>query len=157
MASATVEFIEKLPKVELHVHIEGTLTPQLRFKLAQRHSIPLKWNTEEEIVRDYAQNFDDCLHNRIENSGLTFFNLYYGSMEVLLTEDDFYDLAMGYFTRAAETNVRYSEVFFDPQAHTRRGVPLEALMNGLRRAQQQAKETLGVCQLPETSSSNVLM
>ena len=74
----------------------------------------------------------------------TFFDAYFGGMEVLRVEEDFYDLAMIYFERAASMNVRYSELFFDPQAHTRRGVALEAVMNGFRRAQIEADERLQV-------------
>lgn len=144
MTTASVEFIEKLPKVELHIHIEGTLTPQLRFRLAKKHSIALKWTTEEEMTSHYIDSFDDALHHRNENGYVTFFDLYYGSMAVLLDEDDFYDLAMDYFRKAASTNVRYAEVFFDPQAHTRRGVPLEHVMNGLKRAKSDAETQLGV-------------
>lgn len=144
MTVATVDFIKEIPKVELHVHIEGTLTPQLRFRLAKKHHIPLKWATEEEIVADYLDSFDKRLRNETGNGSLAFFDLYYGAMEVLKTQEDFYELAMGYFKKAVEMKIRYSEVFFDPQAHTRRGIALETVMEGLRRAQLDAKEKLGV-------------
>ncbi|OQV02850.1 hypothetical protein CLAIMM_07975 [Cladophialophora immunda] len=140
---ATLEFIKKIPKVELHVHIEGTLTPQLRYKLAKKHHIPLKWATEEEAVADYLDSFDKRVRNEKESGSLAFFDLYYGAMEVLQTEEDFYELAMGYFKKAVEMKVRYSEVFFDPQAHTRRGVDMKTVMAGLRKAQLDAQETLG--------------
>lgn len=152
MAVATVDFIKKIPKVELHLHIEGTLTPQLRFKLAQKHQIPQKWANAAEAVEDYRDSFEKMLRKQKDGGSLTFFDLYYGAMEVLRTEEDYYELAMGYFTRAVETNVRYSEVFFDPQAHTRRGVDLDTVFSGLRRAQLDARERLGVSGPPSTSS-----
>lgn len=149
MAVASVDFIKSIPKVELHVHIEGTLTPQLRFKLATKHHIQVKWATEEEAVADYRNSFDKTLRNEKEGGSLAFFDLYYGAMEVLKTEEDFYELAMGYFKKAAGMKVRYSEVFFDPQAHTRRGIHLETVMGGLRKAQIDAREKLGVSGRPE--------
>lgn len=144
MTVASVEFIKKIPKVELHVHIEGTLTPQLRFKLARKNNIPLEWTTAEEAVADYTDSFYKKVRNETEAGSLVFFDIYYGGMEVLKTEEDFYELAMGYFTKAVEMNVRYSEVFFDPQAHTRRGIDLDTVFKGLRKAQVDAEEKLGV-------------
>lgn len=141
-------FISALPKVELHVHIEGTLTPELRWTLAQRNNITLKlertgavYTSLEQLTASYEairpqprDSFDDV------DVGFTFFEAYYGGFEVLVTEQDFYDLAMNYFERAAEMNVRYCEPFFDPQGHTRRGVSWETMMGGFRRAQKSAEK-----------------
>jgi adenosine deaminase len=140
MAVASVEFIKKIPKIELHVHIEGTFSPELRLKLAKKHGISLRWATPEEAVADYKDSFYKKVRGEEEGGSLTFFDFYYGAMEALKTEDDFYELAMEYFTKAAEMNIRYSEVFFDPQAHTRRGIELDTVMRGLRRAQLDAQE-----------------
>lgn len=144
MTTASVDFIKQIPKVELHVHIEGTLTPELRFKLARKHKLPLKWSTEKEALADYKESFYKKLHNEEQAGSLAFFDMYYGSMDVLRLEEDFYELAMGYFTKAVQMNVRYAEVFFDPQAHVRRGVNLDTVMQGLRRAQSDAQKLLGV-------------
>ena len=123
--------------------------PELRWKLAQRNGIKLRserlqkeFNTLEELKSMY--NLLEPRSIKGSNQVSAFFDAYYGGMEVLRVEEDFYDLAMTYFERAALMNVRYSEIFFDPQAHTRRGVSLEALMRGLRRAQLEAEQRLQV-------------
>ncbi|KAJ5730251.1 uncharacterized protein N7483_004759 [Penicillium malachiteum] len=138
-------FIAKLPKVELHIHIEGTLTPELRWELAHRNNISLPYATFEDLRASYAVT----LNHRPELNGRqpgipTFLEAYFAGCEVLRTENDFYDLAMGYLSRCAKMNVRYTEPFFDIQAHTRRGVPAEAVLNGYLRAQQDAAKSLGV-------------
>ena len=138
-------FIASLPKVELHLHIEGTLTPALRWKLAKRNNVPLAYATYEDLVASYAVT----LNHRPELNGRqpgvpTFLEAYFAGCEVLKTEEDFYELAMAYLERCRAMNVRYAEPFFDIQAHTRRGVPAEAVLNGYLRAQHDAAQTLGV-------------
>lgn len=138
-------FVLSLPKLELHVHIEGTLTPALRWRLAKKNSVPLPYATFEELEASYKVMYNHRKKARGDNGNPTFLDAYYGGMEVLRTEDDFYDLAMEYFTKAKEMNVRYAEPFFDPQAHTRRGVEIGAVMRGLKRAKVDAEKDLGVC------------
>ncbi|KAK2601612.1 hypothetical protein QQS21_004847 [Conoideocrella luteorostrata] len=142
-------FIASLPKVELHIHIEGTLQPSLRWKLAQRNSVPLKfkdqfYNTYEELLNSYNVTYN----HRPELGGRkdvpTFLEAYFAGCEVLLQEQDFYDLAMDYLKRCKEMNVRYVEPFFDIQAHTRRGVAAEHVLNGYLRAQRDGAEQHGV-------------
>ncbi|MDY5133153.1 adenosine deaminase [Actinotignum urinale] len=130
---AHTDFIAGLPKVELHLHIEGTLEPDLKFRLAQRNGVELPYKTEEEVKNSYT--FTDLA---------SFLAAYYDGMNVLLTSEDFYDLAMEYFRKVAKQNVRYVEMFFDPQAHTSRGVSFHTVISGLRRAQLEAEQTLGV-------------
>jgi adenosine deaminase len=127
------DFIAGLPKCELHLHIEGTLEPELKFELAGRNGIALPYASVEEMRAAYS--FDDLP---------SFLKVYYEGMQVLRTEPDFYDLAMAYLRKAAEQNVRYAEIFFDPQAHTSRGVPFDVVIRGLRRALIDADRQLGV-------------
>ncbi|WP_157253544.1 adenosine deaminase [Nonomuraea typhae] len=127
------EFIAGLPKCELHLHIEGTLEPELKFELARRNGIALPYRSVEEMRAAY--DFDSLP---------SFLKIYYEGMGVLRTEPDFYDLAMGYLRRAKEQNVRYAEIFFDPQAHTSRGVPFDVVIRGLRRALIDAESQLDV-------------
>jgi adenosine deaminase len=126
-------FIERLPKAELHLHLEGTLEPELKFELAARNGLDLPYASAEEMRAAYG--FDDLA---------SFLAVYYEGMSVLLTERDFYDLAMAYFRKAHSQNVVYAEVFFDPQAHTARGVPFETVIDGLHRAQREAEDSLGL-------------
>jgi adenosine deaminase len=126
-------FIEGLPKAELHVHVEGTLEPELKFKLAERNGLKLPYKSVD-AMRD-AYKFDDLP---------SFLSVYYEGMSVLLKEVDFYDLTMTYLRKAHSQNVRYVELFFDPQAHTSRGVLFETVLNGIRRAQQDAEAQLGI-------------
>ena len=127
-------FIEGMPKAELHVHVEGTLEPELKFDLAQRNGIDLPYTSVEEMRAAYV--FDDLP---------SFLKIYYEGMSVLLTEQDFYDLTMGYLTHAHSQNVIYAEMFFDPQAHSTRGVSFDTVINGIRRAQVDAENSLGIC------------
>jgi adenosine deaminase len=131
--SALTTFIEGMPKAELHLHLEGTLEPELKFELAARNGLELPYESVEEMRAAY--DFDDLS---------SFLAVYYEGTSVLLTEDDFYDLAMAYFRKARSQNVVYAEVFFDPQAHTTRGVPFETAIDGIRRAQQDAEASLGL-------------
>ncbi|MEU0567260.1 adenosine deaminase [Nonomuraea sp. NPDC005983] len=127
------EFIAGLPKCELHVHIEGTLEPELKFALALRNGLSLPYASVAQMRDAYA--FDDLP---------SFLKVYYEGMVVLRTEPDFYDLGMAYLRRAAAQNVRYAEIFVDPQAHTSRGVPFDLVLRGLRRALMDGYGQLGV-------------
>ena len=127
------DFITRLPKCELHVHIEGTLEPELKFVLAERNGMELPYASAEEMRAAYQ--FDDLA---------SFLASYYEGMGVLQTEPDFYDLAWAYLTKASEQGVHYAEIFFDPQAHTSRGVPFDIVIRGIRRAQLDAERRLGL-------------
>ncbi|MFJ8232327.1 adenosine deaminase [Streptomyces sp. NPDC094448] len=122
-----------LPKAELHLHIEGTLEPELAFALADRNGVALPYRDTEELRRAYL--FDDLQ---------SFLDLYYGLMAVLRTEDDFAELTDAYLARAAAQGVRHAEIFFDPQAHTARGVPLGTVVEGLGRALDAAPGRYGI-------------
>lgn len=112
-----------MPKAELHIHIEGSLEPELIFRLAQRNGVKLPYADVEELRRAYA--FTDLQ---------SFLDIYYAGASVLLHEQDFYDMAWAYLLRAAEDNVVRAEIFFDPQTHTARGVPMQSVIDGLHRA-----------------------
>ncbi|BDR52986.1 adenine deaminase [Bombiscardovia nodaiensis] len=127
-APVTRSFIDHLPKAELHLHIEGTLEPDLKLKLAQRNHIDIGQTTIEEVQQTYR--FNDLA---------SFLAVYYPAMNVLQTEQDFYDLAMDYLQRAASNHVRHVEIFFDPQAHTSRGIPFKTVITGLHRATVDAR------------------
>ena len=131
--SGMSSFIEEMPKAELHLHLEGTLEPQLKFELAARNGLDLPYGSVDTMRASY--DFNDLP---------SFLAVYYEGMSVLLTERDFYDLAMAYFRKARSQNVVYAEVFFDPQAHTARGIPFGAVIQGLHRAQQEAVVALGL-------------
>ena len=126
-------FIEGMPKAELHIHIEGSLEPELLFELAERNGIPLRYASVEEVR--WAYDFSDLQ---------SFLDLYYEGMQVLLNERDFYDLTWAYLQKVSAQNVRRAEVFFDPQAHTDRGVPLESVITGIRRALEDGEQQLGI-------------
>lgn len=122
-ASPTREFVTGLPKAELHLHLEGTLEPDLKLELARRNGVELAQSTVEEVQASYV--FDSLA---------SFLAVYYPAMDVLVTEQDFYDLATAYLRRAAADGVTHVEMFFDPQAHTSRGVPFADVVNGYHRA-----------------------
>ena len=126
-------FIERMPKAELHVHVEGTLEPALKFDLARRNGIALPYRSVEEMRAGY--DFDDLP---------SFLKIYYEGMSVLVTEQDFYDLTTAYLSKAHSQNVHYAEMFFDPQAHTTRGIAYDTPIRGIRRAQSDAQDTLGI-------------
>ena len=116
-------FIRGLPKAELHVHIEGTLEPEMMFELARRNEVPLRFASVEDVRAAYE--FTDLQ---------SFLDIYYEGAGVLLTEQDFFDLTYAYLERAAGDGVRRAEIFFDPQTHTERGIPFETLITGIQRA-----------------------
>ncbi|HGQ7199123.1 TPA: adenosine deaminase, partial [Acinetobacter baumannii] len=128
-----VELIQALPKAELHVHIEGTFEPELMFAIAQRNQIQIPYKSVEEVKQAY--NF----HNL-----QSFLDIYYAGANVLVHEQDFYDLAWAYFEKCAEDRVVHTEMFFDPQTHTDRGIAFATVINGLKRACADAKAKFGI-------------
>lgn len=128
-----LELIQALPKAELHVHIEGTFEPELMFAIAQRNEISIPYKSVEEVKQAY--NF----HNL-----QSFLDIYYAGANVLIHEQDFYDLAWAYFEKCADDNVVHTEMFFDPQTHTDRGIAFETVINGLQKACDDAKAKLGI-------------
>lgn len=138
-------FIAALPKVELHIHIEGTLQPALRWKLASRNNMPLPYATYGDLLASYNITFNHRPELNGRQPGVpTFLEAYFAGCEVLHAEDDFYELAMEYLARCKEMNVRYCEPFFDIQAHTRRGVAAGHVLNGYLRAQHDGETMYGV-------------
>ncbi|CAK2003223.1 adenosine deaminase [Vibrio crassostreae] len=126
-------FIQGLPKVELHLHIEGSLEPELLFQLAQRNGIELPYSSPEQLRRAYQ--FDDLQ---------SFLDIYYQGADALRTEQDFYDLTWAYLERCKADNVIHTEIFFDPQTHTDRGIAFEPVINGIYRALEQGQKELGI-------------
>lgn len=127
------DFIRAIPKAELHLHIEGTLEPELMFQLADRNRVPLRYKNIEQL-RD-AYHFNDLQ---------AFLDIYYQCSSVLLFEQDFYELMYAYLARAAQQNIRYSEIFFDPQTHTQRGIAFDVFMAGFIKAIADAGKNLGI-------------
>ena len=127
------EFIKNLPKAELHLHIEGTLEPEMMFELAQRNNIELPYNSVSEVKEAY--NFEDLE---------SFLDIYYQGSQVLQKEQDFYDLTWAYLEKAAMQNVRHAEIFFDPQSHTDRGIAFETAYRGIYGALQDGKAKFGI-------------
>ena len=130
------ELLRAMPKAELHIHIEGSLEPELIFALAQRNGVSIPYADVETLRKAYA--FTDLQ---------SFLDIYYAGASVLLKEEDFFDMAMAYFHRAKADNVVHAELFFDPQTHTERGVSFETVITGLTRACETAKRELGVSAL----------
>lgn len=128
-----LEIIKKIPKAELHLHIEGTFEPELLFKIATRNKIPLRFKSVEELREAY--NF----HNL-----QSFLDIYYEGAKVLIQERDFYDLTMAYLKRCREDNVVHTEIFFDPQTHTSRGILFETCLNGIHKALRDAEKEWGI-------------
>jgi adenosine deaminase len=127
------EFIARLPKAELHLHIEGSLEPEQMFAFARRNRLDLPFASVEEVRAAYAfSNLQD------------FLDIYYEGAKVLRTEEDFRDLALAYFQRAAADGVRHVELFFDPQTHTGRGLPFSVAIDGLLAGMAEAKATFGI-------------
>lgn len=128
-----LNFINGLPKAELHLHIEGTLNPELMFKIAKRNNIKIKYNSIDELKKAYDfGNLQD------------FLNLYYQGAEVLLHEIDFYEMTWEYLEKAHEQNVLHCEMFFDPQTHTSRGVQFDTVINGIYNAMKDAEIKFGI-------------
>ncbi len=127
------KFIENLPKAELHLHIEGTFEPALMFEIAQRNKIDIPFKSVEEIEKAYQFS---CLQD--------FLDIYYQGAGVLIHEQDFYDLTYSYLKKCAEQNVRHTEIMFDPQTHTERGIAFETVINGISKACKDAEENLNV-------------
>lgn len=125
--------LTQLPKAELHIHIEGSLEPEMMFALAARQRTVLAYDTVDDLTAAY--DFADLQ---------AFLDLYYQGMGVLQTEQDYYDLTMAYLTRAAADHVTYAEIFFDPQGHTARGIDFDTVVGGIHRATTEAQVTLGL-------------
>lgn len=134
-----ITLIKKIPKAELHLHIEGSLEPELMFELAQRNKIPLRFKNIEEVRQAYD------FHNL-----QSFLDIYYEGAKVLINERDFYDMTMAYLLKCREDNVVHTEIFFDPQTHTERGVSFATAINGIHRALSDAKKEFNI-------SSHIIM
>lgn len=126
-------WLNALPKAELHLHLEGSLEPELLFSLAERNKITLPWPSVENLRKAYA------FHNLQE-----FLDLYYQGANVLHTEQDFYDLTWAYLLKCQAQNIVHTEPFFDPQTHTDRGVPFETVLTGIRHALEDGRQQLGI-------------
>src|SRR2546428_11057531 len=122
-----------VPKADLHLHVEGTLDPELMFELARRNGVSLPYDSVEDVRQAYV--FSDLQ---------SFLDIYYAGCCVLLKEQDFYDLTWAYLTRAAAQGVRHAEIFFDPQTHTDRAVPFETVVAGIHRALEEGRARLNV-------------
>jgi adenosine deaminase len=129
-------FISQLPKAELHLHIEGSFEPELMFALAQRNHIAIPYKTIEEVKEAYKFS---CLQD--------FLNIYYAGASVLIKEQDFYELTMAYLTKCHEENILHTEIMFDPQTHTQRGVAFETVINGIQKAREEAQQKWGISSL----------
>ena len=126
-------FARDVPKAELHLHVEGTLEPELMFELARRNGVSLPYDSVEAVRRAY-----------VFSNLQSFLDIYYAGCCVLLKEQDFYDLTWAYLTRAAAQGVRHAEIFFDPQTHTDRGVPFETVVTGIHRALEDGRARLNI-------------
>ncbi len=131
-----ITFINNLPKAELHLHIEGSFEPALMFKIAQRNKIDIPFKSVQEVEAAYKFN---CLQD--------FLNIYYQGAQVLIYEKDFYDLTYAYLQKCAEQNVLHTEIMFDPQTHTERGIAFKTVINGISKACADAESKLGVTSL----------
>jgi len=134
MISESLEkYISNIPKTELHLHIEGSFEPELMFEIARRNNINIRFKTVEELRKAYQfGNLQD------------FLDIYYDGANVLIHEQDFYDLTMAYFRKCKENNVVHTEIFADPQTHLSRGVKMETIINGITRAREDAERELGI-------------
>ncbi len=130
------KFIQNLPKVELHLHIEGSFEPELMFKISKRNNIEIPFKSVKEIEDAYQFS---CLQD--------FLDIYYQGANVLQTEEDFFDLTYAYLTKCNDQNVRHTEIMFDPQTHTERGIPFKTVINGIVKAQVKAEKEFGITSL----------
>ncbi len=128
-----VKYIEQLPKAELHLHIEGTFEPELMFKMAERNKVKLNYTSVENLREAYQ-------FTQLQD----FLNLYYSGTAVLIQEQDFYDLTWEYLVKAKANNIVHTEIMFDPQAHTSRGIPFNIVIEGINRALSDGEEKLGI-------------
>ena len=128
-----IELIKKLPKAELHLHIEGTLEPELMFKLAKRNKIEIPFKNVDEVKSAY--NF---------NNLQSFLDIYYNGTNVLINKQDFFDLTWSYMLRCKENNIVHAEIFFDPQTHTSRGIEFDLIVSGIHEALLKGKKELGI-------------
>ena len=126
-------YIRLIPKAELHLHIEGSLEPELMFAMAKKNGVKIKYNNVDELRAAY--NFNNLQE---------FLDIYYAGADVLLKEEDFYDLTMAYLIKAHEDNVVHSEIFFDPQTHTSRGVKFDTIVNGISRALEDGRMQMNI-------------
>ncbi|MEZ8109617.1 adenosine deaminase [Vibrio splendidus] len=126
-------FIKHLPKVELHLHIEGTLEPELMFQLAKRNNVSIPFDNPDQVRGAYQ------FHNL-----QSFLDIYYQGANVLIHEQDFYDLTWAYLLKCQQDNVVHTEIFFDPQTHTERGIAFEVIIGGITQALNQAEQELGI-------------
>jgi len=131
--STIEEFISGIPKAELHLHIEGTFEPELMFAIAKRNNMKLKYESIEALRAAY--NFNNLQE---------FLDIYYSGANVLLEEQDFYDLTWAYLQKVHAQNVTHTEIFFDPQTHSSRGVPFKKVISGIRRALDDGQNKLGI-------------
>lgn len=134
-----IELIKKLPKAELHLHIEGSLEPELMFELSRRNNIQIPYKTIEEVKEAYA--FTNLQ---------SFLDIYYAGANVLITKQDFYDLTWAYILKCVEDNIIHTEIFFDPQTHVSRGISFETVITGIKEALNDAKKEFGI-------SSHIIM
>ena len=133
MVTTIDQFIAEIPKAELHLHIEGTFEPELMFKIALRNNLKLKYNSVDELKAAYD-------FNNLQE----FLNIYYSGADVLIEEQDFYDLTWAYLQKIHSQKVVHTEIFFDPQTHTSRGVPFSNVITGIHRALNDGQKTLGI-------------
>lgn len=134
-----IEYIKKIPKAELHLHIEGTLEPKMMFELASKNKIEIPYKSIDDVKKAY--NFSDLQ---------SFLDIYYSGANVLVTQDDFYDLTWAYILKCKEDNIVHTEIFFDPQTHTSRGVKFETVIFGIKKALDEAKKQFDI-------TSNIIM
>lgn len=127
------EFIQNLPKAELHLHIEGSLEPELMFKLAKKNKIEIPYKTIEDVQKAYQ--FTNLQ---------SFLDIYYAGANVLITKDDFYDLTWAYILKCKENNIVHTEIFFDPQTHTSRGISFCTVFEGIKKALDNAQKEFGI-------------
>jgi adenosine deaminase len=127
------DFINNIPKAELHLHIEGSFEPELMFSIAKRNGISLKYKSVDDLKKEYS-------FNNLQE----FLDIYYEGAGVLINEQDFYDLTWAYLEKAHEQNIVHTEIFFDPQTHTERGIEFSTVINGIQKALDDGKEKLGI-------------